>query len=269
MLPMKIIATLFFSLFIVSNSFSQGKIDGFYKGKNNGTAVLGSGFEAPKSYFAGTNKIHLSRNLYYLNLYVAYGITENLDVNFSLPYLSSDEESNFQDVSLILKYRFFKSASENGNLELSLGTGFSTPVSDYNIGGLNDIGQQASVIETRAMVHYKLHSGWFTTLQSGFSFKFEETPNSLPLTFKAGKTSEMWYYDVYYDYQHSFGGIDYRGTPRPQNFKELGVDYHKVGGTLYRTISENFGAALNFSYILDGRNTFQGPAYGMSIVYNL
>lgn len=266
---MKIITTLIFSLFIFSDSFSQGKIDGFYKGKNKGSVVLGFGFEDPKSYFVGTEKIDLSRNLYYLNLYASYGIADNLDVNFSLPYLSSDDESDFQDISVMLKYRFFKTTTESGSLEFSLGTGFSTPVSDYNVGGLNDIGQQTTIIETRAMVHYKWNSGWFATLQSGFSFKFKETPNSLPVTFKAGKAAGNWYYDVFYDYQHSFGGIDYRGTPRPQNFKELGVDYHKIGGALYRTLSENFGAAINLSYILGGRNTFQGPAYGLSIVYNL
>lgn len=266
---MKIITTLIFSLFIFSTCFSQGKIDGFYKGKNKGSIVLGFGFEDPKSYFAGTEKIDLSRNLYYINLYAAYGFTENLDVNFSLPYLSSNNESNFQDISVMLKYRFLKSASENGNPEFSFGAGFSTPISDYKVGGLNDIGQQATILETRTMAHYKLNSGWFATLQSGFSFKFKETPNSIPVTFKVGKAANNWYYDAFYDYQHSFGGIDYRGTPRPQNFKELGVDYHKVGGTLYRTLSENFGAALNLSYILSGQNTFQGPAYDLSIVYNL
>jgi hypothetical protein len=266
---MKTLTILIFSLFIFSDSFSQGKIDGFYKGKGNTSVVLGLGLEAPKIYFAGTEKIDVGRNLYYINLYGAYGITDNLDANLSIPYLSSNNESDFQDVSLMLKYRFFQSASEIGNLEFSLGAGFSTPLSNYNVGGLNDIGQQATIVETRAMAHYKWSSGWFATLQSGFSFKFEETPNSIPVTFKAGKAAGNWYYDAFYDYQHSFGGIDYRGTPRPQNFKELGVDYHKVGGTLFRTLSENFGAAINLSYILSGRNTFQGPAYGLSIVYNL
>jgi hypothetical protein len=266
---MKTITLLIFSLFIFSVGFSQGKIDGFYKGKHEGSVVLGLGFEDSKSYFAGTEEIDLSRNLYYINLYAAYGITDNLDVNLSLPYLSSDKESNFQDISLMFKYRFFQAASETGNLEISLGAGFSTPISDYKVGGLNDIGQQATIVETRAMVHYKWSLGWFATLQSGFSFKFEETPNSIPVTLKAGKAAGKWYYDVFYNYQHSFGGIDYRGTPPPQNFSELGVDYHKVGGTLYRSFSEHFGSAINLSYILEGRNTFQGPAYGLSIVYNL
>ena len=265
---MKVFTLILFSLFVFPYSYSQGKIDGFYKGKGNGSVVLGFGFEDPKSYFAGSEKIDLSRNLYYINLYGTYGITDNFDVNISLPYLSSNKESNLQDVSVMIKYRFFQSASESGNLELSLGAGFSTPVSDYNVGGLNDIGQQATIIETRAMAQYKWNTGWFTMLQSGFSVKFKETPNSLPVVIKAGKAAGKWYYDIFYDYQHSFGGIDYLGTPRPQNFKALGTDYQKAGGTLYRSLSDNLGAAINLSYIFEGRNTFQGPSYGLSVVYN-
>jgi hypothetical protein len=62
---------------------------------------------------------------------------------------------------------------------VSIAAGFSTPLSDYDVGGLNDLGQQATVIETRLMLHYVLVSEWFFTLQSGVSFKLEEVPNSL------------------------------------------------------------------------------------------
>ncbi len=265
---MKYFFLFIISIIITSEVFSQGKIDGFYIGKNNGNVVLGFGFEDTKEYLAGENKTGLSRSLYYVNLFAAYGITDNLDLNVNLPYLSSNAESNLQDISVMLKYRAFTLQTEEGSLQFSLAAGFSTPLSDYNLGGLNDIGQQATIIETRAMVHYHWISGWFTTLQSGYSFKLEETPNSLPITFKAGRASSKWYYDVFYDYQKSFGGIDYRGTPSPQNFKEIGVDYHKVGGTLYKPFSEKVGAYISLSYILSGRNTFVGPAYGTGVVYN-
>ncbi|HAT66010.1 MAG TPA: hypothetical protein DCS66_15670, partial [Flavobacteriaceae bacterium] len=108
----------------------------------------------------------------------------------------------------------------------------------------------------------------FTSLQSGYSFKLEEVPNSFPFVIKAGRASSKWYYDIYYDFQHSFGGIDYLGTPSPQNFRAFGVDYHKVGGTVYKPFSNNIGAYVSLSYVLSGRNVFQGPAYGIGIVYN-
>jgi hypothetical protein len=265
---MKHFILLFFVLFFITETYSQGKIDGFYRGKGNATAVFGLGFEDSKEYFAGTEKTGLSRSLYYANLYGSYGITDNFDASLSIPFISSNKNSGLQDLLLFLKYKVYQTDIGNGKLQISLAGGFSTPLSDYKIGGLNDIGQQATVIETRGVVHYHLNSGWFGTLQSGYSFKLEETPNSVPLTVKLGKTASKWYYDVYYDFQHSFGGIDYRGTPSPQNFKEFGSDFHKVGGTVYTSFSDSFGSYVSLSYVLSGRNVFQGPAYGIGLVYN-
>lgn len=256
-------------LLLISNfCLSQGKIDGFYKGKNNGSVVLGLGFEDTKNYFAGTERTDISRSLFYTSIFGAYGITDNLDINLSLPYLVSDDNANFQDVAVLLKYRLIQQSSSKGSLELSVATGISTNVVDYQINGLNAIGQQATIIETKGMFHYKWNSGWFVTGQSGFSFKFEETPSSLPATLKVGKATSNWYYDFYYDFQYSFGGIDYLGTPRPQNFKEFGVDFHKVGGSVYKPFSSTFGAYVNLSYVISGRNVFQGPGYGIGLVYN-
>ncbi len=257
------------SLFLLaSNLFSQGKIDGFYKGKNAGALVLGLGFEDPKNYNAGNTETDLGRSLYYVNLFGAYGLTDDLDVNANIPFLSSNQESSLQDISIMLKYRAISTKIGEGNLELSLATGFSTPILDYETNGLNALGQKATIIETRAMAHYSFSSGWFATLQSGYSFKFEETPNSIPATIKFGRASSNWYYDFYFDYQHSFGGIDYLGTPSPQDFREFGVDYSKIGGSVYKPFSENFGAYVALSYILGDRNTFLGPAYGLGLVYN-
>ena len=265
---MKKVFLLCYVLFFVSEGFSQGKIDGFYRGEGNATAVLGLGFEDAKEYFAGTEKTGLSRSLYYGSLYGAYGITKDFDVSLSLPYLMSNKNRDLQDIQLFAKYRVLEKSLEKGSFQISLATGFSTPVGSYTIGGLNDIGQRATVLDGRVVLHYHLKTGWFATLQSGFSFKFEEVPNSVPVTLKLGKTAAKWYYDFYYDYQHSFGGIDYRGTPPPQNFKAFGVDYHKIGGTVYRPFSNNFGAYVSLSYLLGGRNTFQGPGYGVGLVYN-
>ena len=55
----------FLLLCVTLPGFSQGVVDGFYKGKGNASAVLGFGFEDTKSYFAGREKIDLSRSLFY------------------------------------------------------------------------------------------------------------------------------------------------------------------------------------------------------------
>jgi hypothetical protein len=120
----------------------------------------------------------------------------------------------------------------------------------------------------RILSHYQLEEGWFFTLQSGYTINFEEVPNTIPFSFKAGKATSGWYYDAFYEYQHAIGGIEYLGTPRPQNFREFGVDFNNVGATLYNSITEDFGAYVSFSYVLAGRNVFQGPGYGLGLSYN-
>ncbi|MEX0998104.1 MAG: transporter [Flavobacteriaceae bacterium] len=263
----KIVGTLFLLLFF-SEGFSQGKIDGFYRGSGNASSVLGLGFEDTPNYFIGTERSDIGRSLFFGSAFVAYGITPDFDINASLPFFVSNDKPRVQDLTLFLKYRLFQTEFENSKLEISSALGFSTPVSDYETGGLNDIGQKATILETRGVVHYQWNTGWFLTLQSGYSFKFDEVPNSFPLTFKSGRALSNWYYDFWYDYQKSFGGIDYRGTPRPQNFKEIGVDYHKTGGTVYRPLGQDFGVYASFSYTISGRNVFQGAGYGIGLVYN-
>lgn len=267
MFGMRILGVLLFSIGISVAANAQGKVDGFFPNTGSLKTVLGLGFEDSKKYLAGNSKLDLERSTYYAAIFAAYGITERLEASMTVPYISSNKQRNFQDISLFLKYKGWQVATEKSRWELSAAAGFSTPLSNYDIGGLNDIGQRATVLETRAIVHYMNEKGWFGTLQSGFSFKFEEVPNSLPATLKVGRATSQWYYDVFYDYQHAFGGIDYRGTPRPQNFREFGVTFHKVGGTVYKPFSNSLGAYIALSYTFDGRNTFLGPTYGIGLSY--
>ncbi len=257
---------------VVQSSFSlaQGKLDGFYRGKQNGTVVLGLGFEEGKKYLAGdiTGKLDITRSVFYSSLFGAYGITDDLDVNVTIPYIVSDDNADFQDIAIYLKYRIASVDTENSSFQFSVAGGFSTNLTDYDLGGLNDIGQQATVIDTRGIVHFQTNEGWFATLQSGYSFRSDPTPSSIPATFKAGRALAKWYYDVYFDYQHAFGGIDYRSTPPPQDFREFGVDFQKVGGTVYRSLGSSFGLYASLSYVYDGRNIFKGPGYGVGLVYN-
>jgi len=251
------------------HGIAQGSISGFYNKKGTATLVLGAGFEDSKNYFIGREKSDLSRNLYSISIFGVYGISDRLNVQASLPYLSSNHQNGLQDAQIFVKYRATQISYETGKLELSFAAGFSTNVSDYRLGGLNDLGQQAKILDTRTLLHYQKQSGWFANIQSGFSFKFEEVPNSFPFTFKIGKASDKSYFDFWYDFQHAFGGIDYRSTPRPQNFKEFGVNYHKVGGTYHFPISKKSGIYIAPSYTISGRNVFQGFAYHAGLTYKL
>ena len=266
---MRSLLNICIALFFVQTLFSQGIIDGFYKPKGAASIVVGYGAENFKNYFAGKDKIDLGRDSFYISLFADYGITDAFTVSVSLPYIESGETNkDFQDFRFLLKGKIKEIKTDTGRLSLGAAAGFSTPFSDYRSGGLFALGQRATIIESRLIGQFNFNNGWFTSLQTGFSYKFDSTPNSVPITFKGGLATATYYFDAYYDYQHSFGGIDYLGTPSPQNFELFGVDYHKVGGSFYYAFYKEFGVTVHASYILGGRNTFQGPSYGLGLVYN-
>ncbi|MGV6861680.1 MAG: hypothetical protein ACWA41_07895 [Putridiphycobacter sp.] len=266
----------FISIVLFSfNGFSQGRVDGFYKGKGNFDAALSLGYEHNPNYYAGKTKVGLTRDIYFLNSFFAYGITDKFDVNFSLPFINvNGSTQSIQDANLTFKHLLFSHVNSRcayknrtTKTELSGSLGFSSNLTDYQTGGLNAIGQQAKIIDGRIVVHHQFSIPFFVTAQVGYSYKFEPTPSSLPFAIKFGTAQAKFYADVFYEYQHSFGGLDYKGTPAPSSFTELGVDFHKVGGAFYKPLSNKFGLVAGVSYIFLGRNSVEGFGVNAGIVY--
>ena len=266
------IKLVFFFLLTSLFSYGQGRVDGFYKAKGEFDFVIGGGYENNKNYFAGKNKIALPRKIAYANMFVKYGISNRLNVSFSLPYMSiNGVESSFQDASLFFKYSLFNKYYDFCGFSffrrtLSIATGISTNLSNYKTEGGNAIGQQAKIIDFRVVLHNNYNNETFLTIQTGYSYKFNPVPNSLPFAIKYGFTKSKFYADFWYEYQYSFGGLDYKGTPSPLTFRELGVNYHKIGATFYKPIKNKFGIFVGVSYLISGRNTSQGLGINAGIV---
>lgn len=242
---------------------SQGRVDGFYKGKGNLDFAVGGGCERNPSYYAGTDKIVLTRDIVIGSAFVAYGITSKLDVNLSLPYIDvNGREKGLQDLSVSLKHKLL----EDKGWTISLAGGFSSNLTDYQIGGGSALGQQAKIIDGRVVIHYLLEKGFFTTLQGGYSYKIEPVPHSIPFAIKVGVAKPKYYIDAWYEFQYGIGGFDYRGDPPPPSFRELGVSYHKIGATIYKPIKDFLGIYGGGSYVLSGRNVSQGIGVNLGVV---
>lgn len=259
--------TLIILLALISlKTFSQGKVDGFFKGKGNTEIVLGGGAEFANKYFAGRNKVDLSRTIYNTNIFIAAGLFDKLDLYFSAPYVIINNVNSIQDGSIYLKLKAYSKDLDKGTLSISISSGFSSPLAPYQTEGLSAIGQQAKIIDIRPVIHYHLSNGWFGTAQVAYNYKSNPVPEAFNAAFKIGKATSKYYCDVWYDHQTSFGGRDYRGTPAPSTFRELGVDYHKVGVTYYTTIFERLGFFVGTSYVISGRNIGQGIGANLGFV---
>lgn len=262
----KILLVSSFVLFSL-NFFAQGPVDGFYKGKGNAEIGLAGGGSFNKEFYAGTDLIALKRNIFNVSLFAGVGLSENMDVYATVPYLVINNENSLQDGSLYLKYRFLNRKLSGGSLQLSLAAGFSSNLADYQTEGGSALGQQAKVLDIRPVLHYASNNGWFYTLQGAYLYKFEPVPQALNAGLKIGKATSTYYFDLWYAYQYSFGGLDYRGDPAPTTFRELGVDYNQIGGTYYRPFSDNLGAFIGVSYSFAGRNTVRGYGFNLGMTF--
>lgn len=247
--------------------FGQSPVDGFFKGKGQYNAVVGGGFSLNGKFFAGTDKVTLTRNVIYTNLFLAAGITNRLDVYANIPYVAVNGEGDLQDGSIYIKYKLYEKSLSTGSFSISLAAGYSTNLTDYQTEGADAIGQQAQIFDIRPVLHYVRSSGWFYTLQGGYLSKGDPVPNAMAIGAKAGKSGDKYYFDMWYNFQNAFGGLDYRGTPTPSTFRELGVSYHRVGATYYRTLLPWLGAFVGTSYVITGRNVGQGPGMSAGLVF--
>lgn len=248
-----------------SNLLAQGRVDGFYKGKGNIELALGGGAEFASHYFAGNNRIGLSRTILNTSLTVGTGLFERLDLYLNIPYVSIGDVNSVQDGSIFLKYLIAKKKLSKGELSFSFAGGYSSNLADYKTSGINAIGQRAQVIDARPLIHFQAGS-WFTTLQFAYNYKFDPVPNATNGSIKVGKATAKYYFDIWYENQYTFGGFDYQGTPAPPSFRELGVSYHKVGGTYYVPIGKRFGFYTGVAFVLSGRNIGQGPIVNVGFV---
>lgn len=269
---------LVFILLMTCLCNAQGRVDGFFKGKGNLDIALGTNFEANSKYYAGTNLIGLKRNILSASAFFAYGITKKLDVNLSIPFVNVNRvEAGIQDPALFLKYHLFSVSfsqeKEDGvrtdgpTVNVLIAGGFSSNITDYQTGGGSALGQQAKTIDIRPVVHINFSDGIFATVQAGYNYKFNPVPHAIPFAAKIGMAKANWYADIWYDGQHGIGGFDYQGTPTPPSFRELGVSYHKIGGTFYKPINQKLGWFAGLSYNLAGRNFSKGVGGNIGLVY--
>ena len=259
--------TLYYLITLSGVCYTQGRVDGFYKGKGSIDLVIGGGYEFSNSYYAGKNKVGISRNIAHVNLFVAVGLLDRLDLNLSVPYVKINSVQSVQDGSLYLKFKFWEKEIWKGTLSTSLAVGGSRYLANYQTEGLSAIGQRATTFDTRPLIHYFHTNGWFGTLQFAYLYKLDPVPNAMNPSLKIGHATAQYYFDVWYEHQTSFGGLDYQGTPAPSTFRELGVGFDKVGGTFYMPFLERFGGFFGLSYILNGRNISKGIGVNGGIVF--
>lgn len=260
----KNILLLAISIIPLSFILGQAPVDGYNKGKGNGTIVTSFSSENYSQYYASGGLKKLGRKTQAYSLYGVIGVTDKFDVQFSLPYVTSGPEKSFQDISVYMKYAFLK----KGKTKVLGAFGQSSPLANYQTEGLYALGQQASTLDLRMIIQQDLGNGLFTMIQSGYTKRSFPTPSSVPLSVKIGYASNKIYADLWFDYQQAFGGSNYAdGSGQP--FTTLGIGYSKIGGQVYKPFDKHFGISIGGGYILNGRNVGKATTISGALIYNI
>ncbi|HAW53307.1 MAG TPA: hypothetical protein DCX54_13425 [Flavobacteriales bacterium] len=268
--------SIVYLLFISSlSAYAQPALDGFMRGKYNLDLAPSVSYETYGQYFSKlNNKVSVSRTSIPVSMYAAYGITDWLDVQTSIPYVYTEPElSGMQDFSVYVKGKLVdRQVSEGDYIKLLLSIGGKTPMSRYETQSVNSIGQADTAVDCRVVLQYSNSDGFFAMAQGGYTARVGMVPSSTPLAFKIGWAKEKFYLDIWYDQQWAFGGNDYqdvRDGKKNISFRSFGVSYGKLGITYYKPFGKRSGFSSGLSYVMWGRNIGQAIIVSAGFVHRL
>ena len=89
---------------------AEAQVDGFNKGAGNVDVVASLSYEKGLAYYLAEGTAAIKRSRIAATLFAAGGITEDLDLQLSIPFISNSTEAGFQDASVYLKWLPVKTA---------------------------------------------------------------------------------------------------------------------------------------------------------------
>lgn len=251
-------------LFIYSiNLHSQGAIDGYLKSKKETDFALTYSFEKFNEYYFGADIRRQTQSTHSYSLFIAHGLSNNLNLIASIPYMNIDEKNkNFQDAILALKFRTKKWDYNHGNLNRLTSIGFSFPISNYPTETDNPIGQKAVAFQLRHLYQYQANSGFFAHIQAGFDFRLiPETQFAVPVILRSGYAHSKFYFDFWMEYFHTMdSGVDQSLSAGS------GSQWLKIGGTFYYPVTQYLGVFVGGARYLKGRNIGKANRLNVGLV---
>lgn len=265
---------------------SQTDIDGIMMTKNNFCTGLMYGYSSWTDYWEGTLKRdneNLGRvSAQMIGIMGNYGITDKLNVLFSLPYVSTKASAGtlhglegVQDLSLYIKWM----AIDKGGFSAYAIGGYSFPVSNYTADFLPlSIGLRSRNIYLRAMADYQLGRFFMTgsgTYVQRSNIKIDRTayyttemhltnevemPDAATFNLRAGYRHGNLIAEAILDTWTTLGGFDITRNNMPfpsnkMNATRLGVNFKYelaavpglsfIGGGNYTITGRNIGQATS------------------------
>ena len=241
-------------------------INGFLPEKGHVDVALSYTSESYEKFWAGTTKVHDPGvgdvDIKSTSLWLQWGLLDDLALVANLPYVDDStnglahfKDSGLQDLSVLLKYRFFSS----GPHRLVGGFGASTPVSSYEGNLPVTRGHDTTDVLFRLVYQYQVERFYFSQ-QVGYDLRNKDAPDSYPLYTEVGFTAGPVTYSGFYSRLITTSGTDIGdpGFTFPSNRQE----YSRLGAKIYGRINDRLGLSAAYYDTLDGRNV--GDSHGFS-----
>lgn len=225
----------------------------------------------------------------------SYGITRNLNVYATLPYVSTEASqgvlmgmSGVQDVTVAAKYRFARVALGNGYvLGATALVALGGPTTDYTPDFLPmSIGLGSKRATARTALHLKERHGLFTDVAGAYTWRSTVKLNrvayydgaqlvnsnevAMPDVFDwsagVGYNDASWCIPIMLMGQRTLGGHDIRRQDMP--FVSNRMDFLRVGAKVMYMIPAlpQLGVSVGGAHTLAGRNVGQSTMYSVGLI---
>ena len=229
-------------------------------------------------------------------LMLNYGISNNLNVLASLPYVSTKATrgtlsglSGFQDASFYLKWRPLKKQFGKQVISLFTVAGYTTPTNDYNIDFMPmTIGMGSKVLSGRLIADYRINK-IFATLSGAYVHRSNveidrpayytdrqinssmvRMPDAGNFQLRTGYRNKLAIAEAFVENTTTFGGFDIRKNDMPFVSNKMNSTRVGVEGKYYLSKLPSLGFHANAWKTIAGRNVGEATGFmaGASYIFD-
>jgi hypothetical protein len=284
-------------LLLAGNSYGQTDIDGLMMQKKFFCIGPTAGKSSWKNYWEGTRKRD-NQNLGRVSttnymLMGNYGVTDKLNVMFSLPYVKTRTsagqlagQKGLQDCSFFVKWVAWQKHFGKQHLKAILIGGYSLPTSDYTADLLPlSIGLRSKNVYMRLMADVE-RGNWFATISGTYIRRSNinldrnayytteihytnevKMPDAAYVNLRAGWRSSTWIVEAIADNWTTLGGFDITRNNMP--FVSNKMNATKLGLNIkYDTdFVDGLSFTANAATTVAGRNAGQSTGFNAGVFY--
>lgn len=226
-----------------------------------------------------------------------YGLSPKINLIAMLPYITTKASggtlhgmAGIQDLTLAVKYNFFKTKIDSGTFKAFAGLAYSNPLTNYSADYFPlAIGTSSKQLAWRLNANYTLKQGLYVNGSAAYTWRSNVTidrssyytndqlnyghnvfmPNLFDMFFSIGYHKQALQVEANYTQQNVLGGSDIRKQDMP--FVSYRMNSYKVGALVmyYLPRPKYLAVRAVANYTVAGRNVGQSTTVMAGLMYTI